>query len=75
MSVILACGRWGQEDQEFEANISYKRLSPIPIISQKKGQVGKTKAEKAEGCRACVKRRCLLGGRRVKWLVLKTKAA
>lgn len=35
MSVLLACGRWGQEDQEFEANISYKRLSPIPIISQK----------------------------------------
>lgn len=45
MPVILACGRWGQEDQEFEANISYTRLSPTPI-PQKKGQVGKAKAKK-----------------------------
>lgn len=65
LSVILAYGRWGQEDQELEANISYKRLFPIPILPPKKGRIRKAKAEKAEGCRAHVKKCCLGGGRRV----------
>lgn len=46
MPVILACGRWGHEDREFEANISYKRLSPTPSSPKRKDRSGKRRLRK-----------------------------
>lgn len=51
MPIILALRRWGQEDQEFEVNISDMRLSPAASFPKRKNRPSEM-AEESEGCRA-----------------------
>lgn len=52
MPVILALRKWGQEDWEFEVNISYMRLSPATSFPKRKNRPSK-KAERQKDAGLC----------------------